>query len=233
MSQSDNSSDTPRRLLYPRTVWQRIAPVFWQNLLPEAFWSIASVFSLTVNIFLIVILILLGRELFALKSVVNDQLLGGLAENFAKMDEAEIATTINVVDEIQVKFDLPVQTKTTVILTQDVPLVANLSIFGMNPQVNITLKKGTNLPIELGIMVPVDTMVPVNLTVPVNIPLNKTELHDPFVGLQDVVKPYQDLLDPLPNSWKDVPLCETIPGCEALLDPENSPSLLDNIFPNE
>lgn len=79
---------------------------------------------------------------------------------------------------------------------------------------DIELPKGLVLPISLGIMVPVDTMVPVNLSVPVNIPLEETELHEPFVGLQDVVQPYQDLLTPLPNSWQEVPLCQTIPGCE-------------------
>ncbi|MEA2008965.1 MAG: hypothetical protein U9O54_07570, partial [Chloroflexota bacterium] len=128
-------------------------------------------------------------------------------------------TTIQVQDEIKVAFELPVQKTTNVVLTEDIPLIANLEIFGMNPAVNITLQKGTVLPIALDILVPVDTMVPVNLTVPVDIPLNETELHEPFVGLQDVVSPYLSLLGPLPNSWQEIDACTSIPGCEKLLIP--------------
>jgi len=212
-------------------------PIFWQGKLPSAFWSIASILSLAVNIILIVTLILLGRELFALKSVVNDQLLSGLATNFEKMDKAKIATTIGVEDEIQVKFDLPVEAKTTVILTQDTPIRASVVIdsllFNINAPANIVLPAGTPLPISLSIMVPVDTMVPVSLSVPIDIPLKNTELHEPFVGLQDVVKPYQDLLTPLPNSWQEVELCTIIPGCIDLLEPKFAPSLLDNLIPTE
>jgi len=55
--------------------------------------------------------------------------------------------------------------------------------------------------------VPVDTVVPVQLTVPVDIPLNQTELHEPFVGLQQVISPYDQLLASTPDSWKETPLC--------------------------
>ncbi len=242
MSHSDGSPDTNRRTLYPKeNILQRILrtirPLFWQRKIPNAFWTIASFFSLAVNIILIVILILLGRELFAIKNIVNDQLLTGLATNFKKMDEAKIATTISVEDEIQVKFDLPVQANTMVTLTEDVPLRASVGIntllFTINAPADIVLPRGLELPIYLSIMVPVDTMVPVNLTVPVDIPLAETELHEPFVGLQDVVKPYQDLLTPLPNSWEEIELCRTIPGCEKLLDSQNSLPSLDNLLPSE
>ena len=42
----------------------------------------------------------------------------------------------------------------------------------------------------LDLIVPVDQMIPVNLNVKVDIPLNQTDLHKPFVGLQEVVRPY-------------------------------------------
>ena len=48
--------------------------------------------------------------------------------------------------------------------------------------------------------IPVDAMIPVTLTVPVSIPLNETDLHQPFVGLQQVVQPYDTLLKELPVS---------------------------------
>ncbi|MBS1248713.1 MAG: hypothetical protein MAG431_00272 [Chloroflexi bacterium] len=238
MSTFDRSTCKTRRQLYPRPgIGQRIMSLFWRGSLPEAFWTIAGVFSLALNVILIAALIIIGRELFALKSVVNDHLLGGLATNFEKMDEAKIATTIGVEDEIQVKFDLPVQTNKQVILTDSVALRAPVKIntgpISINAMADIELPKGLLLPIALDIMVPVETMVPINLEVPVDIPLKETELHEPFVGLQDVVKPYQDLLTPLPNSWQEVELCQTIPGCERLLAPETSLPLLDNLRPSE
>jgi hypothetical protein len=60
-------------------------------------------------------------------------------------------------------------------------------------------------------MVPVDQKIPVNLNVAVDIPLNQTDLHRPFTGLQKVVEPYQALLNQTPNSWWEV-LCLALPG---------------------
>jgi hypothetical protein len=69
-------------------------------------------------------------------------------------------------------------------------------------------------------MVPVSTTVPVNLPVHVDIPLNQTELHQPFSGLQSVVAPYRNFLGNLPNTWEDTPLCasKTDWMCRMLFD---------------
>jgi hypothetical protein len=184
-----------------------------RNFLP-AFWTVASVLSLIVNVILIIILLILGRELFTLKALVGDQLLGGLYNNFVLMDEAHIKTTILVETEIPVQFTLPVVTDTTVQLTEDTRIDGarvTLSTGGLNiisAPTNIILPAGTNLPIALNITVPVDTTIPIVLEVPVDIPLNETELHEPFVGLQDVVGPYYKMLDDLPNA-QEIPLCKS------------------------
>ena len=73
---------------------------------------------------------------------------------------------------------------------------------------DIVLPVGLELPISLDITVPVDAEVPVVLQVPVNIPLSQTELHEPFVGLQEVVAPYQGLLGDLPDAWLETPFCQ-------------------------
>ena len=39
-------------------------------------------------------------------------------------------------------------------------------------------------------------MVPVALNVDVDIPLEQTQLHEPFVGLQEVVKPFYCMVNP-------------------------------------
>jgi hypothetical protein len=81
---------------------------------------------------------------------------------------------------------------------------------------DIVLRQGTKLNIFLDMNVPVDQVipveltVPVQLTVPVDIPLDQTELHQPFVGLQEVLVPYIQLLDELPDSWSEL-LCNNLP----------------------
>jgi len=47
--------------------------------------------------------------------------------------------------------------------------------------------------------------------VAVDIPLNQTDLHRPFTGLQQVVAPYQTLLSRAPDSWWQV-FCSALAG---------------------
>jgi hypothetical protein len=194
--------------------------LFWQGKIGPAFWTTASLISLSVNLALLVILILVGRQLFALKSLVADQLVGGLHQNFIAMDEAHIRTTILVEDTIVVQdtipvvFDLPLSTDTTVVLVNSTP-IKNATIFmnGSAVPMNLILPAGTPLNINLELTVPVSQTLPVTLNVPVrmeipvDIALNETDLHEPFVGLQNVVAPYDQLLSDLPGSWKKTPLC--------------------------
>lgn len=192
--------------------------LFWQRKIGPAFWTVASLFSLGLNIALVVILVVVARQLFGLKQLVSQQLVAGLHDNFVLMDQARIQTTVKVNTTIPVQFDLPVNTSTVVRLTKNTRIrSANVSMStgGLtitNAPTNIVLPAGTELPIELSIVVPVDTTVPVELTVPVDIPLSKTELHEPFVGLQNVVSPYSTLLGGLPNSWSETPLCKPRQG---------------------
>ena len=195
----------------------------WRGKPAEAFWTLAAVLSMGLNILLIVALFLLARYAFTLKQAVEDQLLGGLAANFAAMDEAVIRTTVVVEDTIPVQFDLPVafdlpiETETEVVLTENVyiqgAMVEYLATGGLvirNAPANIVLPAGQSLPVRLNMVVPVrvtipvDTRIPIRLQVPVAIPLKDTELHQPFVGLQEVIRPYQELLAGLPDSWEEV-----------------------------
>lgn len=188
----------------------------WQGKFGPAFWTTASLLSMLVNVILIVALLLIGSQLFALKSLVSEQLIGGLYKNFVLMDEATIRTTvkvqdtIRVEDEIPVVFDLPLSQDTSVVLTKKA-LVQNARIFlnGAPVNLDIVLREGTRLDIRLDMVVPVSQTlpvvlnVPVDLEVPVEIPLRETELHSPFTGLQSVLSPYRELLEPLPNSWSE------------------------------
>jgi hypothetical protein len=192
--------------------------IFW-SLLPSqdeprsigpGFWSLGSALSLILNVVLIIIVIILGVRLFAWKKLITDDVVGGLYYNFILMDQATIASTVEVEDTMPVQFDLPLKQETTVRLTQPTRIDGarvTLSTGGLNivnAPADIVLPEGTVLPVELDLVVPVNTTVPVQITVPVNIPLNETELHAPFVGLQEVVSPIYWWLRDLPSSWWEV-----------------------------
>ncbi len=181
----------------------------------RAFWTLASIVSFTINLVLLITLLVLWQNRNAVLTLANtagEGILGGLYGNFVKMDEAHIITNITVESEIPIQFDLPVATETVVTLTEPVKIV-NAYVVISSPLLNIsapatvTLPEGTRLPIALSINVPVDTTVPVHLEVPVDIPLEETDLHDPFVGLQNVLKPYYCLLMPQATLWDGRPVC--------------------------
>jgi hypothetical protein len=215
----------PQQKPAPAPLPPEIKDLLWQGKIGPAFWTIASIISLSVNVILIILLILVGRELFSLKGLISNQLVDGLYNNFVQMDQAHIKTTITVEDTIQVNdtipvvFDLPLNQETEVVLTKNTP-VNNASVYlnGVPVNTDIVLKKGTPLNIRLNMSVPVSQTipvvlnVPVHLNVPVDIPLDETELHQPFTGLQNVVSPYDKLLNDLPSSWEQTPLCHPLLG---------------------
>ncbi len=204
----------------------------WPGKVGPAFWTIASVVSLSVNVILIIVLIVLGRYMFDLKNLVQDQVLGGLYNSFVQMDQASIKAQIPVNTTVPAKFDvilntsvpaqfdLPLNTATVVTLTQDTS-IGNATIYNLQAgplyidraNANITLPAGTQLPVQLNLIVPVDQQIPINLVVPVdqqipvnlmvdvNIPLSQTELHEPFWGLRQVVEPFYMGMETLPDSW--------------------------------
>jgi hypothetical protein len=163
-----------------------------------AFWTIASVVSLTVNVVVLAVLVALLVILQNAKInilTLGPDLLGGLHSNFVKMDEAHITKTIPVNATIPVKFDLLLNQQTNVVLSENVIItnaLVTVNTGGLNitrAAANIVLPAGTSLPVFLNLTVPVDTTIPVQLNVAVDIPLNETQLHEPFVGLQNVVAP--------------------------------------------
>lgn len=187
--------------------------------LAPAFWTTTSIISLIVNAVLIAILVAVASQLFTLKKLVSEQLVGGLYDNFVLMDQAHIRSVIPVRDQkVRANFTLGIEKDITVVLTENTLLenatVVSLSTGGLtiyNAPANIVLPAGTELPIHLTLDVPVDQEIPVNLDVNVDIPLEDTELHKPFSGLQTVVSPYLKLLDSLPNSWEQA-VCGKSPG---------------------
>lgn len=187
------------------------------------FWTLTAIISLVINIFLIFIVIVLFSQILTIKSTLDAGLLTPLVENINQMDAARIQTTVNLDTNVPARFDLLVDTDTTVRLTQDTAVDnANVDInngaFTLNAPADIILPSGTNLPIHLSISIPVDQKIPITLTVPVDIPLNQTGIHTPMVNLRDAIVPFRELLSKIPGSWEEA-LCGTKPNpfCAAII----------------
>ena len=205
-----------------------------------AFWTIASILSLTVNLILIIALLLayqmldtiLGLQTYGVGQASG--LLGGLYSNFVKMDQASIRTNIHVEKDIPVQFSLNVSGPTNVTLSQPVTIsgatvwvqTGGLNIRDANA--TIVLPAGVVLPINIeNLVVPVDQQVPAVLDVPVDIPLSQTELHEPFVGLQEVVKPWYCLIQP-DATVNGLQVCAADP---TLVDPTLRPTPVETVIP--
>lgn len=180
------------------------------------FWTVTGILSLVVNGVLIACLVILLRMLGTIQLTAGDVgagLIGGLYSNFEKMDRAHIRTEIPISTDIPVQFDIQISTQTDVVLSQDVNIsgaLVTLQTGGLEivqAPTNIVLPAGTVLPINLNLTVPVDKSVPINMIVPVDIALNQTDLHDPFVGLQEVIRPLYCLVEPNASNLDGVLIC--------------------------
>jgi hypothetical protein len=179
----------------------------WPFKFLPAFWTVASVLSLIVNIVLIIILLLAYQQLDRIRQLQSygidrsSGLLGGLYENFVKMDQATIATSIAVEDNVPLDINVPVQTTTQIWLAEpavirNAHVLINTGGVSINASARVTLPAETPLVVRLDFPLNVKNEIPIQLDVPVNIPLNQTELHEPFVGLQKVIEPWYCLVRP-------------------------------------
>ena len=184
----------------------------------RALWTLASLISMIVNIVVIIVIIVAFwayRDIKLPEGVdvtMLNKLLGGLYSNFEKLDRATIRTTIPVDAQIPLDISVPVQTTTQITLADSVVIpnaqvVINTGGLNINSNARVTLPAGTPLNVNLNFDLPVQTSIPIHLDVPVNIPMAETELHEPFVGLQDVVQPVYCLVDPNATSLDAKLIC--------------------------
>ncbi len=183
--------------------------------LAPAFWTIASLTSMTLNIVLLIALIVLLQHRDTLVSAINltNNLLSGLYTNFEKMYQAHIRTTIPVSTKVPVQLEVCIRRETSVKLTQDVGIAgARVSVHSgglsiANAYTNIRLPAGVDLPVALDLCVPVEAEIPVNLKVRTDIPIRETELGEPIQGLMDTIRPIYCLLQPQARDLQGQPVC--------------------------
>jgi hypothetical protein len=173
----------------------------------RALWTIASMFSMILNVVVIIFLVIAYwayRDIKVPESLdmtMVNKLLSGLYTNFEKMDRASIDTVIPVDAQVPLNINVPVQTTTQVTLADSVSIpnaqvVINTGGLNINSTARITLPAGTPLTVNLNFDLPVQASIPIHLEVPVHIPMAETQLHEPFVGLQEVVEPIYCFVEP-------------------------------------
>lgn len=189
-----------------------------QEKLLRALWTMTSLISMAVNVVAIIVIIVMiwAYRDIKLPEEINitmvNKLLSGLYSNFEKMDRATIETVIPVDAQIPLDIIVPVQTTTQITLSETVNIpnaqvVINTGGLNINSTARVTLPAGTPLTVNLNFDLPVQDTIPVHLDVPVKIPMAETELHEPFVGLQDVVQPLYCLVDPSASNLDGQVIC--------------------------
>lgn len=178
----------------------------------EAFWlaleKFALFFSFVVNLVLVIVVLALVIALLrfapTLKNDVAMPLVNDLNTGIDLLGSATITRTIHIEDSIPISFTLPIERDTVVTLNKDVPLTARTTVVlpagggQLNATVSLNLPKGMPLPVHLTMEVPVSQTVPVVMDVPVQIPLQETELNRVVVHFQNMLEPYEELIQKLP-----------------------------------
>lgn len=183
---------------------------FWQGKPWQAFKNFAIIFSFAFNAIFLIVLLVAAPLIIPIVNDVAEPLVGGLNDSFVQMGEANITRTIEVHDVIPIAFTLPLSTSTVVTTTQAVPLHVPAEFLlpdgggTIRGIVAIELPANLPLPVQLSLEVPVDQQIPVSLAVEVNIPLQETELGQPFNQLQGLFAPLNRLLTSLPSNNEEL-----------------------------
>lgn len=193
----------------------------------RTYWDVSSAFSLIVNLILLVVVFVMAAKINSLTISVN-KLLGGMFNDFIRMDNSVLSTTINMPNvPVPLNFNLPVvQQETDVTLTRSVTIksahvtITSGALSINNAPATVTLPQGTILPVAFQIDVPVQTTVLMNLQVPVTIKLadansadpNVANLHTAILGLQDDIGPLYCQINPQARDYLNDPLCNVRGG---------------------
>jgi hypothetical protein len=141
----------------------------WNGKPWQAFKNFAILFSFTLNLILLAVLILLIVVFLPAFKNIAEPIVRGLNQSFADMEEARIVHTVSIEGEIPVVFDLPLSTETTAIMSEAVPMAMPTSFVlpggggTINGVVEFDLPAGTELPIHLEMIVPVNQQLPVSM----------------------------------------------------------------------
>jgi hypothetical protein len=165
-----------------------------------AFERFALVFSFTVNIILVVVVMMLAGLLLPIRDYIARPTMDRVMTEIERLGNTHIQTTVVVEDEIPVIFDLPLNQPVNVTTMAPVPIktAAYFTLPGgggyIRGTVSLNLPANTVLPVQLDTTVPVDQMIPVRMEIPVDINLGDTDLKTSVDNFEALLKPIHDFL---------------------------------------
>jgi hypothetical protein len=177
---------------FPRKVWRAAV-------------GLTLLASMTINLILIMVVVILVNQVGAIKMTLAS-VLGQLDSAFEGLGAASIQDTIQINQQVPVRFDLPLNQITTVTTVAPVPIStqANFSLgpFGnINGVVSLQLPTGTQLPVHLELTVPISNAIPVVFDQPINIPLAEKGLGPVVAKLRSALGPIIGLVGQLPERF--------------------------------
>jgi hypothetical protein len=199
----------------------RLQKVVYQGKFLPAFWTVACLFSLFINVILVGLLIGFGHSFFELKAVVSNGLVTEASNSLATMDKAHLVltvpveTTVRVQDNLPVAFDIPINQNTQLSIIEETNITgARIYLNNTAVTTDLTLPANTALQANFDMNIPVSTTVPVDITVPVSvqvpvdIAIDQTDLHQSIVGLQEAIAPYKTVIGTSFNSPDQFSICK-------------------------
>ncbi len=192
---SANELKKVRRVIrpaFPRKVWRAAV-------------GLTLLVSMTINLILIVVVVILVNQVGAIKLTLAS-VLGQLDSAFEGLGAASIHDTIKINQQVPVRFDLPLKQDTVVTTLGPVPIntqaTFSLGQFGsINGVVSLQLPAGTQLPIHLELTVPVSNSIPVVFDQAINIPLAEKGLGPVVAKLRSALGPIISLVRQLPDRF--------------------------------
>jgi len=180
------------RPAFPRKVWRAAV-------------GLTLLVSMTINLILIVVVVILVNQVGAIKLTLAS-VLGQLDSAFEGLGAASIHDTIKFNQQVPVRFDLPLKQDTVVTTLGPVPIntqaTFSLGQFGsINGVVSLQLPAGTQLPIHLELTVPVSNSIPVVFDQAINIPLAEKGLGPVVAKLRSALGPIISLVRQLPDRF--------------------------------
>lgn len=165
-----------------------------------AFERFALIFSFSMNVILLIVVLVLLGLLLPIRDHLARPTMDKVMAEIDRLGDTHIKTTVVVEDEIQVKFDLPLEQEVDVTTTGPVEIknAADFYLPGGGGYIHGTVKMDlpaeTTLPVRLKATVPVDQMVPVRMEVPVDINLGDTDLKETVDNFKALLEPVNALL---------------------------------------
>ncbi len=187
----------PHRPASPRESRRGCVSRYW-----EAFKNIAILFSFTVNLITVLVILILLMSLLPAKEIFISPIMGKVWGGLQDFDNAKIETTVQIDHQLPIAFPVHVrENPTTVRLTAPVSMnmPARFVLPGgggtINGTVTVVMPAGTRLPVVIEDMtIPVAQTIPVQFDQPVTIYLRDTELHTVIGNFQDLLRPFYELL---------------------------------------